>query len=122
MQQVGRAVLPQAPSRGRRLGPVPRCHRRRRGRRGARWAADNGTPFPVLADPDKTIIRAYGAESSAYVALVAPGGKVERLWAGYSAGMFREVTDAKARLSGRHVEPIEADEAPDDLYSGCPFD
>lgn len=88
-----------------------------------RWADVNGTPFPVLADPDLTIIRAYGAESSAYVALISPGGRLERLWAGYSVGMLRELTGEMKRLSGWDVKPIEAiADAPDDLYSGCPFD
>ena len=87
-----------------------------------RWVEENGTPFPVVADPDKTIIRAYGIENSAYVALLAPGGRIEKLWPGYSADMLREITDKMAQLSGKPIELIETRFAPDELYSGCPFD
>ncbi len=44
-----------------------------------RWVEQTQTVFPVLADPDLSIIHKYGAESSAYVAFISPGGKIEKL-------------------------------------------
>ncbi len=86
------------------------------------WVETNGTPYPVLADPNLDIIRAYNIDSSAYVALIAPGGKIERLWPGWSFGMLCELTEGMSRLSGREVDLIEAAaDAPEEIYSGCPY-
>ncbi len=87
-----------------------------------RWADDHHTPFPVLADPGTAWARAFGAESSAYVAVVAPGGQVEALWPGYSAPMLVELGATIARLAGVAPVPVEAADAPAELYTGCPFE
>jgi peroxiredoxin len=85
------------------------------------WADRHRTPYPVLADPDRRIIRACGAERSAYVALVAQGGTIERLWPGFSRGMLAELGIRLARISGLPEFPDEFSGAPEELASGCLF-
>jgi peroxiredoxin len=87
-----------------------------------RWVAENGTPYSVLADPRRIIIHAYGAENSAYVALISPEGRIETLWPGYSAGMLRELGERMTRLAGRKLEDVDVSDAPEAPYSGCPFE
>ncbi|CAN5909621.1 hypothetical protein BH23PLA1_BH23PLA1_10410 [soil metagenome] len=85
------------------------------------WADRHGTPYPLLLDPDLELVRAFEVGNSAYVAVIARGGRIETLWPGYSAGMLTELSEQLARLGGTKVVPIEVDDAPELLYSGCPF-
>lgn len=86
-----------------------------------RSASGSGGTFPVLADPDKQMIAAYGAERSSYVALVAPGGRVEKVWAGFSADMLRDLGNRLSRLADVEVRPIDVGGAPEKLFTGCEF-
>ena len=86
------------------------------------WGQRNRTTFPLLADPGLAIARAYKAESSAYMAVVAKGGTIDRLYPGYSAAMLSEASARIARQAGVEPRPIDADGAPDELSTGCPFD
>jgi peroxiredoxin len=85
------------------------------------WADRHRSPYPVLADPDLRIIGSCGVERSAYVAVVARGGAIDRLWPGYSGQMLAEVDSRLARLTGLTRPPIEANGAPRVLASGCSF-
>ncbi len=85
------------------------------------WADRHGSPYPVLADPDLRIIGPCGVERSAYVAVVARGGAIERLWPGYSEGMLAELDAMLARHTGLDGPPIDAAGAPQELASGCSF-
>jgi peroxiredoxin len=85
------------------------------------WADRHRTPYPVLADPDRRFIRACGAERSAYVALVAQGGSIERLWPGFSRGMLAELGRRLACISGVPESSGVSSGAPDELSSGCLF-
>jgi peroxiredoxin len=85
------------------------------------WAEQNHTVFPILADPEMKIIRAYHIESSAYVAFIGQGGRIEKLWAGYSEEMLRELGDRMARWVKPGMEPFDVSDAPGELYAGCPF-
>ena len=85
------------------------------------WARRHRSPYPVLADPDLRVIRACGAERSAYVAVVAQGGSIERLWPGYSAGMLAELGTQLAEKTGLPETPIDDKDAPTALSSGCSF-
>jgi hypothetical protein len=85
------------------------------------WADRHWTPYPVLADPDRRIIRACGAERSAYVALVARGGSIERLWPGFSREMLAELGKRLALMSGLPESSDESSGAPEQLASGCLF-
>jgi len=87
----------------------------------AAWQRRFRTPFPVIADPDRAIARGFGAERSAYTALVLDGKTIHRLWPGFSAEMLREIAD---RLIGATTTPVEGFDtagAPERLTSGCPL-
>ncbi len=86
-----------------------------------RWAERNQTIFPILADPELKIIHAFAVESSACVAFIGPGGRIEKLWAGYSEGMLRELADRMARWVKPGMEPFDVSDAPAELYAGCPY-
>ncbi|WZO98327.1 redoxin domain-containing protein [Isosphaeraceae bacterium EP7] len=85
------------------------------------WARRHGTPYPVLADPDRTIIEACKADRSAYAMLAAPGGQVEAMWPGYSSTMLAEVGAGLARLAGVAEINLDTAGAPDEMASGCSF-
>ncbi len=86
-----------------------------------RWVEQTQTVFPILADPELNIIHAYGAESSAYVAFIGPGGTIEKLWAGYSETMLKELAARMAPWVKPGMTPFDVSDAPVDLYAGCPY-
>ncbi len=86
-----------------------------------KWADRNGVPFPLVPDKSLKITREFGAENSAYVALIDRDGKLDAFWPGFSVSMLRDLNARIARLSGLKEEPIDTTDAPDELYSGCPF-
>ena len=88
---------------------------------GRSWAKENHVRFPILSDPDLKMVHEYKAESSAYVALIAKGGKIEKLWPGYSIEMLREASERLARLAGTDVKTIDATDAPTEMTTGCPY-
>ena len=87
-----------------------------------RWAGRFHVTYPLLLDPGLGIIRAYNAENSAYVVLVDAQGRIRKHWPGYSAGMLRELGATLAGLIGTTDRPIDVADAPDEAYSGCPFE
>ena len=76
------------------------------------WARRHQSPYPVLADPELSVIRACGAERSAYVAVVVQGESIDRLWPGFSAGMLAELGRRLAEKTGLRETPIDATDAP----------
>jgi peroxiredoxin len=89
--------------------------------RAGKWAEVNHAAFPLLSDVDLNIVHDYKAESSAYLAVVAKGGAIEKLWPGYSAAMIREASACLAKLTGTEPKAIDATGAPDEMLTGCPF-
>ena len=86
-----------------------------------RWVEQTQTIFPILADPELSIIHAYGAESSAYVAFIGPGGRIDKLWAGYSETMLKELADRMKPWVKPGMKPFDVSDAPVELYAGCPY-
>lgn len=86
-----------------------------------RWAAVQGVPFPIVPDPHGELTREYGVTNSAFVALIEPSGKINSLWPGYSSSMLKELNHRATSLAKIKEEPFETSDAPEDLYSGCPF-
>lgn len=86
-----------------------------------KWAAQYQAPFPLLSDPDLRIVHEYKAENSAYVALIAKGGRIEKLWPGYSADMLTEAAACLSRLTGVDAKPIDVQDAPVEMTTGCPY-
>jgi hypothetical protein len=74
-----------------------------------------------LIDPEMQAVKDYKAESSAYVALIASGGRVEKLWPGYSADMLNDAGERIARLAGKSMVPIDLSDAPTEMTAGCPY-
>jgi peroxiredoxin len=89
--------------------------------RARRWGTANHVSYPILQDPALDIVHGYKVESSAYVVLIAPGGRIVKMWPGYSGEMLRELGQRIARLTGRPEQLLAASEAPNELYTGCPY-
>jgi peroxiredoxin len=89
--------------------------------RARNWASRHRPHFPLLADPEREIIRAYRAENSAYLVIVATGGRTAKYWPGYSSGMLKETGERLARLCAMPGKSLDFSEAPDELSTGCPF-
>ncbi len=86
------------------------------------WARKLRPSYPLLLDPDLKLVRAYGVENSAYVVLVDQKGQIKMHWPGYSASMLQELGAALAVMSGSRLIPISTTDAPNELYTGCPYD
>ncbi len=87
-----------------------------------RYAERNHVPYPVLADPERTVIRRFGARNGCAVALVWRGGTVHTLWPGYSADMLAEAGRRTAALAAVPERPLQTDDLPGALRAGCPFE
>ncbi len=87
-----------------------------------KWGAIHGVPFPIVPDPKLELTQSYGATNSAYVALIDLAGTIEEFWPGYSASMLRDLNRKMSKLANLDEETIETPDAPEDLYSGCPFE
>jgi peroxiredoxin len=85
------------------------------------WGEANHVTFPILQDPDLAIVHRYEVENSAYVALIAPGGRIEKMWPGYSGEMLRELGHRIARTTQHPERLFAVNDAPSELYSGCPY-
>ena len=86
-----------------------------------KWVHETGAVFPILADPERRIVEAYHVENSAYVAFIRPGGRINKLWAGYSEPMLRELAGLMAPWVKPGLDPLDVADAPSDLYTGCPY-
>ncbi|WP_169974650.1 peroxiredoxin family protein [Tautonia rosea] len=86
-----------------------------------RWVLDHRTPYPVLADEELAIVRAFEVQNSAYVVLIDQEGQITAQWPGYSEDILREMSARLAAMTGRTEAEVGAEEAPELPYSGCPF-
>jgi peroxiredoxin len=86
-----------------------------------RYAEANRVPYPILADPQHTLIRRFQAANAAYVALVSPEGIVETLWPGCSAEMLRDLSARIAALAKVEEPALDVTGMPGPLTTGCPF-
>ena len=85
------------------------------------WGRENHTRHLLLADPSLKIVHAYGAISSVYTALVTPGGKIVKMWPGYSQSMMNEVSAKAADLLGVRGKTLSPKLAPVEMAAGCAF-
>jgi len=86
-----------------------------------RYADANHVPYPVLADAEMRLVRTFGAENGAYVALLTPDGILDMLWPGCSVEMMQELGRRIATLAGVDEVPIDATGMPEALLTGCPY-
>jgi hypothetical protein len=86
-----------------------------------RYALANQVPYPVLADPHRSIIIRFKAENGGYVVLLRPTGEVDTLWPGCSAEMMRELACRIGALAGVKERTLDVGGMPAVLTTGCPF-
>lgn len=86
-----------------------------------RWAERFRAGYPLLLDPAGELVRAYGAENSAYVVLINPEGRIADHWPGYSGPMLRTLGAKLAAFQGADERPFDLADAPTELFSGCPY-
>lgn len=82
------------------------------------WKRQQAPPYPVIPDEKEKIAREFAAERSAYTALVIQG-KITKLWPGYSATMLSELSSLLASHTGVEQQPLDFENAPDRMTSGC---
>jgi peroxiredoxin len=85
------------------------------------WGDTNHVRFPILEDSNLAIVHRYEVSNSAYIALIAPGGHIEKMWPGYSADMLHELGHRIAQMTRQPEQIVFASGAPNELYSGCPY-
>ncbi len=85
------------------------------------WAKQVGVRFPLVADPNLSIITDYSAARSVSTTVVAPGGKIVKTYPAYNAETLTDLSATVARLGGVTVRTLPIDDAPKKLVSGCPF-
>jgi hypothetical protein len=87
-----------------------------------RYAEENSVPYPVVADPDQTVIGRFEAKNGGYAALLDPQGTIVGFWPGFSAGAMTELGHRLSVLASEAERPIATAGLPRKLTSGCPFD
>lgn len=85
------------------------------------YAGETSLLHPIVADPHKKIIAAYGIKQSTYSVLVLPNGMIQTMWPGYSSGMLKDLNKQLATLTHTKEEPFDTLYAPNELASGCYF-
>jgi peroxiredoxin len=86
------------------------------------YAAANRTPYRILADPFRAIIKRFEAQNGGYIALVRPPGVIDTLWPGCSGEMIRELGRRIAELGAVKERAIDVAGMPGALTTGCPFE
>jgi len=85
------------------------------------WVKATEPKFMLLEDPGMKAIRAYKAERGVYTTLIAPGGRIEKAYPGYSQEMINDTSNRIAKLAGVPAKKIESAAAPKETTSGCVF-
>lgn len=86
-----------------------------------RFADENQTPYPVLADAERAIIKRFHAEHGATVVLLSPSGKIETRWPGCSQDMMRDLSERIARLGQIEMQSMDVAGLPGALTAGCTY-
>jgi hypothetical protein len=56
------------------------------------------------------------------VVLIGAVGRIRQHWPGFSSGMLRKLGATLAALTGTVERPVDVPDAPDEPYSGRPFE
>jgi peroxiredoxin len=86
-----------------------------------RWYTQMLVPYPVIADPDLELIKAYKATNSVFSVLLDKSGHIEKMWPGYSVDILKEMNSLMAKLAGVPEKPFDTKYAPIKKSSGCAF-
>jgi peroxiredoxin len=87
----------------------------------AHYATEHTVRHPVLADPEKMLIRQFRVKNGCYVVLLTPGGVIQGCWPGCSADTMRQLGRRIAGLAGVAERPLDVSGMPASLTTGCPF-
>jgi peroxiredoxin len=87
-----------------------------------RYSEQNSVPYPVIADPERTLIRRFGARNGGYAALLDPEGMIVGYWPGFSASAMSELGHRLSVLANVAERPVATAGLPKNLTRGCPFD
>ncbi len=83
------------------------------------WVQRSGATFPILCDPDCSIIQAYGAEAAAYTTLISPDRQIIQTYPGFSASNFRDIETGIVQHTTAVDRNIDLSSASVDLVVGC---
>jgi peroxiredoxin len=85
------------------------------------WSTDMKCNYPIVADAEKKIIKAYGATNSAFSLLIGKEGKILKMWPGYSVDLLQEMNQNLAVAVGQEPKPFDTRWAPKIKAAGCAF-
>ena len=86
------------------------------------WTGKIRPSYPHLLGPGLKLVHGLGVENSAYVIVIDLRRRIVEHWPGISREMLARLSSRLATLTNSPEPRLEFDEAPDTLYSGCPFD
>ncbi len=85
------------------------------------YAGECNVLGPVISDPEKKIIKSYGAVASVYSAVVSPTGAILKMYPGISIDMLNELNSRLAKLANTKEMPFDTAYAPKEYATGCAF-
>jgi hypothetical protein len=77
--------------------------------------------YPILIDADRNLIRQFEIENGGYIVLLRADGALDAVWPGWSKEMFQQLGRRCAALAGAEERPLDVDDLPDALTTGCPY-
>lgn len=85
------------------------------------WKEKYKAEFPIVADPNKSIIHAMKAKNSAASCVVGSSGNVLAMWPGYSQSILLGINAELASSIGAPIPKIDPNPAPLEETAGCLF-
>lgn len=82
-----------------------------------KWVEQFSLPYPLLSDPDKETIKAYGLRFSICTFQIGKDGKIEKVFPGYGKESLEGLRDAMASVAGTKAE-VDLSSAPSSLTWG----
>jgi len=86
-----------------------------------KWINEMDVDYPVVSNPTVEIMKAYGADSSAYSALVTTDGKIQKMWPGFSRDLLLDMNHEFSVLLGQPERHFDTQYAPLKPATGCSF-
>jgi len=85
------------------------------------WIKNNTSQHLILLDESLKTMKDYDSPRSVYATLVAPDGKIEKQWPGWSKSMLEDANSRLAKLSNKPERVFDTGYAPLEDSSGCSF-
>jgi peroxiredoxin len=86
-----------------------------------RYATEQHVPYPILADPSRSIIRRFDAKNGCYVALLSAKGVIDGYWPGSSAEALHELGHRIATMTHTSERALDVSGMPNALTTGCHY-